>query len=176
MDDWPSRRGRGGASATLVLVSRSIEEILKEVRIEEVDFHQVPQVAPSTSLAEVYRLLGEGSAGAVVVCEAGRPVGIFTERDVLYRTALEEIDPTTPIRELMTPEPVTLNPRQRVAEGIAAMAEGGFRQIPVMEEGGRVTGLLTSRSILRFIADHYPGAVLNQPPRLHQTLTRPEGG
>lgn len=146
------------------------------MRIEEVDFRQVPQVASSTTLSEVYHLLGEGSGGAVVVCEAGRPVGIFTERDVLYRTALEEIDPATPIRELMTPEPVTLSPEQRVAEGIAAMVQGGFRQIPVVADGGRVVGLLTSRSILRFIADHYPGVVLNLPPRLHQTLTRPEGG
>jgi CBS domain-containing protein len=157
-------------------MARSIEEILGEARIADIDFREVPQVAPSAPLAEVYRLLDERRIGAVVVVERERPVGIFTERDVLYRTALEGIDPDTPIGTLMTARPRVLAAGQRVAEAISAMVKGGFRQLPVIDEGGRVVGLLTSRAILRFIADHYPAAVLNLPPRLHQRLQRPEGG
>jgi CBS domain-containing protein len=157
-------------------MSPSIEEILQGVRIEEIDVREVCRVEPATSLSEVYRLLDERHLGAVVVCEGSRVAGIFTERDVLYRTALEPIDPATPIRELMTAAPRTLRPDQLVAEAIAAMAEGGFRQIPLVADGGRLVGLLTSRAILRFIAEHYPAAVLNLPPRLHQTLSQPGGG
>ena len=155
---------------------RSIEEILGEARIEDIDFRKVPHVAPATPMAEVYRLLDAERIGAVVVCEGERVVGMFTERDLLYRTALEKVDPGTPVGELMTPEPRTLHPGQRVAEAIAAMAQGGFRQMPVVDDGGRVVGLVTSRAVLRFIADHYPAAVLNLPPRLHQRPSHPEGG
>jgi CBS domain-containing protein len=157
-------------------MSPSIEQILQGVRIEEIDVREVCRVEPTTPLAEVYRLLDERHLGAVVVCERSRVVGIFTERDVLYRTALEAIDPQTPIRDLMTATPRTLSPNQRVAEAIAAMVEGGFRQIPVVADGGSLVGLLTSRAILRFIAEYFPGAVLNLPPRLHQTLSQPGGG
>ena len=54
--------------------------------------------------------------------------------------------------------------------------DGGYRHIPVVDDDGHQVGLLSSRVILSFIADQYPESVLNLPPRLHQVLTRPEGG
>lgn len=59
---------------------------------------------------------------AVLVTDQNRLVGIFTERDILYRTALEG-DPEAPIGELMTRELVTLRSDQRVTEAILTMTE-----------------------------------------------------
>ena len=157
-------------------MERSIEEILKNVRIHELELTRLPPVSPSTPVGEAYRLLDEKHRSAVVVCEGENVVGIFTQRDVLYRTAVEDIDPSTQIRELMTPDPRTLRPEQRLADAIRAMIEGGYRQCPLVDQEGREAGLLTSRDVLRFIADHFPDAVVNLPPRLHQQLKRPEGG
>ena len=56
------------------------------------------------------------------------------------------------------------------------MVKGGYRHVPVVDAEQRQVGLLSSRVILRFIADHFPEAVLNLPPRLNQVLSRPEGG
>lgn len=133
-------------------------------------------VEPATTLAEVYRLMDEEDASAVVICREDKPVGIFSHRDVLYRTALEELEPSTPIEELMTPDPVTLGLDDWMATAIRIMVEGGHRHIPIVDSQGCIVGILTSREILRFIADHMPEAVLNLPPRLHQVLPRPEGG
>lgn len=155
---------------------RSIEEILQDVRIDEVGLRPAVRTPPETSLAEVYSLLEASPHGAVLICEGEKVCGIFTERDVLYRTALEGLDPDTPIGELMTPDPVGLEPSDRVAEAVQVMTERGYRHVVLMDEEGNYAGLLASRNVLRFIADHFPEAVLNLPPRLHQRILTPEGG
>jgi len=153
-----------------------IEEILRDVRVADVKPESASPVSPSTTLGEVYRLLDEGSRGAVVVCEGDRIVGIFTERDVLYRTSLEGIDLDTPISELMTRDPESVPVTTRLADAVRAMTEGGFRHLPLDDGDGCCAGILTSRDVLRFLADHFSEAVLNLPPRLHQRMRRPEGG
>ena len=155
---------------------RSIEEILQDVRIEEVTLRSAVVTSPSTPLSEVYGLLEASQHGAVMVCDGSTVRGVFTERDVLYRTALEDIAPETPIGDLMTGDPVTLHPSARVAEAVALMTARGYRHIPLVDDDGCYVGLLASRNVLRFIADHFPEAVLNLPPRLHQRMLTPEGG
>jgi CBS domain-containing protein len=157
-------------------MARSIEEILQDVRIDEVELRPAVRMEPSASLGDVYAGLERSPHGAVLICEDGEVRGIFTERDVLYRTALEDIALETPIGELMSREPVCLEPSARVAEAVGLMTQRGYRHIVLVEDGGECAGLLASRDVLRFVADHFPEAVLNLPPRLHQTMTTPEGG
>jgi len=153
-----------------------IEDLLKNVRVSDLNLQSDHRIDPSTPLAEVYRAFDEQRHGAAMVCDGDTVVGIFTQRDVLYRTALEDLDPQTPISDLMSDRPVTIRLDQTLADAIQAMVEGGYRHIPVVDDDGHQVGLLSSRVILRFIADQYPEAVLNLPPRLHQVMTRPEGG
>ena len=72
-------------------------------------------------------------------------MGIFTQRDILYRTALEEIDDSTPIEKLMSPDPVSLQPHERLADAIRVMAEGGYRHLPLVDDKGRAAGLIMRR-------------------------------
>jgi len=153
-----------------------IEDLLKNVKIRDLELQSDHRIDPGTPLAEVYRSFDEQGHGAVMVCSGDRVVGIFTQRDILYRTALEDLDPQTPIADVMSDRPVTIGLDQALADAIQAMVEGGYRHIPVEDDDGHPVGLLSSRVILRFIADQYPEAVLNLPPRLHQVLPRPEGG
>ena len=111
-----------------------------------------------------------------MVCEGDRVVGIFTQRDVLYRTALEDLPPDTPVSEVMSDRPVTVSLDKDLADAIEAMVEGVYRHIPVVDESGTQVGMLSSRVILRFIADHFPEEVLNLPPQLDQVMSQPEGG
>jgi len=157
-------------------MSRPIEQILRDVRVRQLRLQSDHRIEPSTPLSEVYRAFDEQRHGAAMVCEGDRVVGIFTQRDVLYRTALEGLDPSTPVSEVMSSRPVTVHLDQRLDEAITAMVDGGYRHIPVVDDEQHEVGLLSSRVILRFIADHFPEAVLNLPPRLHQVASRPEGG
>ena len=157
-------------------MSKPIEETLRDVRISELRLEVGGAVGPDTPVREVYELLDRQRHNAVVICDGDRVVGIFTQRDILYRTALEAPDPDTPIGELMTPEPFTLTLDHRVADAIHAMTVRGYREVPLLDGRGRWLGLLSSRNVLRYIAAHFPEAVLNLPPRLDQHLSSPEGG
>lgn len=157
-------------------MARSIEEILQDVRIDEIPLKSPMQAPPETPLEEAYALLEASPHGAILVCEEDGLRGIFSERDVLNRTALEALDPKTPIGELMTPDPVSIAGNDLVSTAIRLMTEQGYRHLPLTDLGGCCEGLLASRDILRFVADHFPEAILNLPPRLHQQMLSAEGG
>lgn len=153
-----------------------IDGILATVRIDDLPRRRVCRVAPSTTLGEVYRLLDAEQSVAVLIEEDGRLVGIFTERDVLYRTALEG-GLETPISELMTSDDlVTLAPGQKLRDAIGVMTERRIRHVPLVDADGKQRGMIGGRDVLRLIADYYPETLLNLPPRLDQTMKRPEGG
>ncbi len=159
----------------MVMPSR-IDRILSTVRIDELPRRRVCRVVPSTTLGEVYRLLDEEQSVAVLVEEDGVLVGIFTERDVLDRTALEG-DLETPISELMTRDDlVTLRVDAGISEAISAMTTRRIRHIPLVDSEGREVGLIGGRDVLRLIADYYPETLLNLPPRLHQRMNQLDGG
>ncbi len=152
-------------------MSSDFDQVLMDVRIGELPRRQVCRVEPSATLGEVYRRLAEEHGVAVLVCEGSKLLGIFTERDVLYRTALEG-DLETPVGELMTRNPVTLSDDDRLVEAIRTMVEQGFRHVPV---AGDELGLVGGRDVLQMIAEYFPEALLNLPPRLHQKMTTQEG-
>lgn len=153
-----------------------IEELLNTVRVRDLELQSDHRIGPQTPLADVYRAFDEQRHGAAMICDGDDVVGIFTQRDILYRTALEDMDPQTPVSEVMSVRPETIGLDHLLAQAIQAMVEGGYRHVPVVDEEGHQVGLLSSRVILRFIADQYPEAVLNLPPSLQQVMPRPEGG
>lgn len=151
-------------------MSKSIEETLRDVRISELRLEVGGAVSPDTPISEVYEILDRQRRNAVVVCEGHSIVGIFTQRDILHRIALEAPDPATPVGELMTADPFTLRMDQKLADAIHAMTVHSYRNVPLVDARGRWLGLLSSRNVLRFIAAHFPEAVLNLPPRLDQHM------
>ena len=159
-----------------ISMPRSIEEILKQSKVRDLKLQSDHRIDPETPLSEVHRAFDEQGHGGAMICDGDRVVGIFTQRDVLNRTALEDLDPETPVSEVMSERPVTVGLDNDLADAIEAMVEGTYRHIPVVDDAGKQVGLLSSRVILRFIADHFPEQVLNLPPVLDQVMHRPEGG
>ncbi len=156
-------------------MSEDIGTVLRQARIRDLPQRRVSVVGPSTSLGEVYRILDEEHSVAVLVWEEGKLVGIFTERDILNRTALEG-DPATPIERLMSPIKASAKADDRLADAIAVMHDRGFRHLPLLDEGGGELGLVGGRDVLKLLAAHFPEELLNLPPRLDQQMTRSEGG
>lgn len=100
------------------------------------------------SVSHAARLMREQKTGALLVCEEGRLVGIFTERDALFRVTAEERDPrTTLVAEVMTPGPQTIAPDKPLGHALHMMFEGGFRNVPVVENG-RPIGMVSARDAL----------------------------
>lgn len=156
-------------------MKKDIEEILATVRIRELPQRKASTVDVSTTLDEVYRVLDEERGVAVLVYDEGELVGIFTERDVLDRTALAAPG-STPISELMTRGVTTLSRDDRLIDAIRIMTEKRIRHIPLVDEDVDEPGLIGGRDVLKMIAQYYPETLINLPPRLHQQMATPDGG
>lgn len=102
---------------------------------------------PDLTVLEATRLMTEHCCGSVVVVEEGRPIGIFTERDLTRRVVAAGRDPaTTALREVMTPDPDTIAADATVADALRLMDECCYRHLPVVD-GGRVIGVLAPEDI-----------------------------
>jgi len=86
----------------------------------------------------------------LLVVEGGALVGIFTDRDAVLKVGQRVNDPR-PIRELMTPDPVVLRRADPVAVAINKMAVGGFRHVPIVDDGHPI-GVVSARDVFRHIA------------------------
>ena len=104
--------------------------------------------APESSVAEAAVLMKGHQVGAVLVVEEGRLVGIFTERDAVYRVMAAGRDPfATRLAEVMTRDPKTVDPGETFGYALLLMHENGFRHAPVVEDG-RPIGVVSARSAL----------------------------
>lgn len=110
------------------------------------------------TVAAAARLMKEQHIGAILVTRKGRLAGIFTERDALFRVIAEGRDPDkTRVGEVMTVNPRTISPERPFGHALHLMYEGGFRHVPVVDNG-RPVGVVSARDALgpdlqQFIAD-----------------------
>lgn len=102
----------------------------------------------STTVIAAARLMKEHHVGAVMIVEEGKLAGVFTERDALFRVIAEGRDvEATQVAEVMTRDPHTIHPDKPFADALHVMYEGGFRHVPVVEDG-RPIGMISARDAL----------------------------
>ena len=105
-------------------------------------------VAKETTVSEAARLMKKMKLGAVMVVEKEKLIGIFTERDAVFRVLAESRDPkTTRLAEVMTAKPQTITPDRPFGHALHLMYESGFRHVPVVERG-RPVGMVSARDVL----------------------------
>jgi signal-transduction protein with cAMP-binding, CBS, and nucleotidyltransferase domain len=111
----------------------------------------VTTVDESTSVYEAIDLMVKNGLGAVIVTAGSKPNGIFTERDVLKRVAVKDINTKkTAIRELMTSPLITMASTELVRDVLAEMYRRDIRNMPVGGEKGELIGIVSMPDILQY--------------------------
>ena len=106
-------------------------------------FHVIT-VRPSATVLDVVGLLKEYNLGAVVVSADGRQVsGIVTERDVVRHLVDGTDFLTGPVSAIMTSEVRTCTAQDSVQSLMAVMTEQRIRHLPVVDDHGRLTGIVS---------------------------------
>jgi CBS domain-containing protein len=102
-----------------------------------------------TSVRAAAVAMAEQSVGAIlVVDDSGRLIGLFTERDALNRVVARGLAPEqTPLTAVMTDKLQTATPDKTLGHALHLMFEGGFRHLPVVEDG-RPVGMVSARNAL----------------------------
>lgn len=103
---------------------------------------------PDTTVSKAAKLMANKNVGAVMVVENERLIGIFTERDAVFRVMAQGLDEnTTRLSDVMTAAPQTVDPDKSFGYALLMMHENGFRHVPVIE-GGKPIGIVSSRNAL----------------------------
>lgn len=108
-------------------------------------------VEPAMPVTEVAKRMVAKDVGAVLVYDEGALRGILTERDVL-RAVADGLDDSTLVRDRMTPHPETLDADDSTEHAAVLMIHGGFRHLPVVEQG-KVVGVLSIRDLMRVVLE-----------------------
>ncbi|MCB1157595.1 MAG: CBS domain-containing protein [Leptospiraceae bacterium] len=108
----------------------------------------------SNTVFAACKKMTENKTGSIMVEEAGKIVGIFTERDVLNRVISEGKDPSaTKLSDVMTKDPISIQEGASVGECVNLIKEKGFRHVLVKDSTGKASGILSTRDFLQFITD-----------------------
>lgn len=110
----------------------------------------IVHVRPNATLYDVSVMLAEYDIGAVLVRDdAGRVLGIVSERDVVRNLAAHDCDALSlSVEEVMTRDVVTATPRTTAVRALEMMTEGRFRHLPVMD-GDRLQGLISIGDVVK---------------------------
>lgn len=100
-------------------------------------------IGPEASVLQAAQLMCEHKIGALIVLDQEQILGMFTERDLLYRVVAEERDPArTPVGEVMTQEIACCTPETTIEEARGAMRDRRVRHLPVVVED-QMIGLIS---------------------------------
>jgi signal-transduction protein with cAMP-binding, CBS, and nucleotidyltransferase domain len=108
-------------------------------------------VDPSMSVSQAIDLMIRNDSGAVVVTETDSPTGIFTERDVLRRVVLKDLDSRQiPIKEVMTSPVITMPRHAIVGKVLDEMCRRNIRNMPIHGERGEPAGLVSMPEVIQY--------------------------
>jgi CBS domain-containing protein len=120
------------------------DQPVKEVMLRK----NVLKASPDALVSKISQQMARRNVGAVMVIEGDRLVGIFTERDVVFRVVAKGRDATTThLADVMTRDPQTVAPDKPFGLALLRMHEGGFRHMPVVSNG-KVVGIVSARTAM----------------------------
>lgn len=140
-------------------------QALASARVGELDPRPHARVGVDDAMWKVVAEMKTKGRGAVLVEDEGALVGIFTERDLLNRVDYSDaLWSHVVVRDVMTPHPMVIRPDDSLSEALRRLIQGHRRHLPIVDDRGRVLGLISIRDILTFIAERFPEDMMNLPP------------
>jgi CBS domain-containing protein len=117
------------------------------IRCRDIMTSELRTASPESTLQEAALLMREGDMGSVPVVEAGKLVGILTDRDIVVRAVAEGRGPGSSVREAMTGDVVSVRPDDFAFEAVRLMGDRQVRRIPVVNEDGSLAGIISMADV-----------------------------
>jgi CBS domain-containing protein len=131
--------------------------------IREVMSSNPSAIEAESSVADAAKLMRDEDVGLAPVVEGDRLVGTLTDRDITVRVVAEGKDPqSTTVREVASTDLVTVDPEQDLDEAVRLMAQHQVRRLPVVEEDGRLVGVVAQADVARQADDRQTGEVVER--------------
>jgi CBS domain-containing protein len=124
-----------------------------------------PVVTASTQMTvdEAARAMRSRNVGALVVVNAGRPVGMLTDRDIAVEVVARGMDPdSTRVGDVMRKKPMTIREDLGIFDAAKAFARTGVRRLPVVSKSGLLVGVIAVDDLIMLLGNelgHLAGAL-----------------
>ncbi|MCM2465336.1 CBS domain-containing protein [Methanoculleus oceani] len=124
---------------------------------------QVVAVSPDTPAVEVAKIMGEKNVGSVVVVTGdNRPAGILTDRDLAVRVMAQEKNPgEVRAEDVVTRDVITFQDSMGIYEAIQKMTAEGIRRMPIVDNAGKLIGIVTMDDIVRMLGEEMAAIAAN---------------
>ena len=124
------------------MATKTIEKFVKSV----------VTAGPNDSLMSIACLMERRNVGAVVIVDGKRPLGIVSDRDIALHVAARGVSIQTPVSRVMVAPVKTVGRDDGVLDTTQTMREAGVRRLPVVDDDGRLVGLVTLDDLLRILS------------------------
>jgi CBS domain-containing protein len=115
------------------------------------------------SVAYAAKMMRDEDVGLAPIVEGDKLIGTVTDRDIAVRVVAEGKDPEqTTVREVASTNLVTIDPQQDLDEALSLMAKHQVRRLPVVEEDGRLVGVVAQADVARIGDDARTGQVVQK--------------
>ncbi|TFH53703.1 MAG: CBS domain-containing protein, partial [Methanothrix sp.] len=128
---------------------------INKSRIGQIVSRKVVTIAPETSLQEALSLMASSRISCLIVTEKKRPIGIFTERDLVRAIARQTELGSRPIRDLMTSPVVTIHSKLNLFEAYSIMLSNRIRHHVVVDSEGRIMGVMSQSDLIKVLGLEY---------------------
>jgi CBS domain-containing protein len=140
----------------------SLRETLGEP-VSNYMFREFASVGADDTVTAAARKMRDASATEALVLSGGSPMGIITERDILYKVVAAGSNPSTmKVKEVMSSPVQTIEETAKVGDAIAKMSKLGIRRLGVTS-GGKVVGMVTQKAMVDGDTQHVPLPELSRP-------------
>ena len=135
-------------------------------KIREVMTSKPCSIDAAKSVANAAKMMRDEDVGLAPIVEGDRLVGVLTDRDIAVRVVAEGRDPEqVKVTEVASGDVVTLDPQQDLDEALRLMARHQVRRLPVVEEDGRLVGVVAQADVAKEADDKQTGKVVEQISR-----------
>jgi CBS domain-containing protein len=124
-----------------------------------------PVITASTQMTvdEAARAMRSKNVGALVVVNAGLPVGMLTDRDIAIEVVAKGMDPATArVGDVMHKKPMTIREDLGIFDAAKAFAKTGIRRLPVVTKSGVLVGVIAVDDLIMLLGNemgHMAGAL-----------------
>jgi CBS domain-containing protein len=120
-------------------------------------------IEPNKTVVDAAKLMRDEDAGLIPVVEGQKLIATITDRDIALRVVAEGKDAgSTNVRDVASTRLVTVDPDQSLDEALRLMARNQVRRLPVVEEDGKLVGIVAQADVARHTSDEKTGEVVEQ--------------
>jgi CBS domain-containing protein len=115
------------------------------------------------SVAYAAKMMRDEDVGLAPIVEDDKLIGMLTDRDIAIRVVAEGSNPDqVTAGEVASKQVVTIAPEQDLAEALRIMSKHQVRRLPVVEEGGKLVGIVAQADVAREGDDEQTGALVEE--------------